>query len=770
MQQAVERALDRAEYIIESAQQRPPKRKHSSSGQTSLSEKLYDIYVEECEKEPAIPEELRSNVNLLEKLVRRESLPCLVVNLYPGKEGYSLMLKGKNGSFSESIRLPYEEGELLEYLDAEELSPVLVDLLEKSQVNVFHDGCVIAEIRDYRQSSNREPPGYQSRHILLRPTMQTLACDVEAIASDNQKWTQEDKLLLESQLILATAEPLCLDPSISVACTANRMLYNKQKLNTLSMKRNFKRFSLASLNQEQELSQCPPPRELGVLASCKKIRETKTGEHHDLKIFKAGNCADMWKQIPCDLAVPSEVDVEKYAKGKNFVTYDESQPTVWPTHEVQDGSVFGCEDGDQSQTTMLPFMQSLNDPLISGKRRSCKKVRHTRQLSHPYSSRDDHYSFMPRPKTDVGKVVSWSEKMVQNSIQCPVQMSTSSSGSASLRQPSPGKEPEQPKTGYVQSSVLGKGAKHPPPPTRLPSSSARSSSGDSFTSQQASSSHAPPSPAPAPKTPSLSNKSSLEVNPASMLPATATSTSTAGSPQRTQVSAKSSGLSVTKVARPTCRGQALRRGSKPVQDSTRGATAPVRIQSSHLPNAPPMAPQAPSQGGVQFIFKNASSVQSLGLLQLPPGSLILNTQQQAPQQPWLYQVIPQQQLQQPTTLHPQQPVPQAIVQGPVTQSMALPTQQAMLLNLNRVESFLQPQAVMLPQLGSVQSQPGPSLPQQRFQLFSALQLQPQPQLQLQPIQFGILQYPVAVTTVAAQMAQPHPPSEHTESQSKGKMS
>lgn len=37
---------------------------------------------------------------------------------------------------SETIRLPYEEGELLEYLDAEELPPILVDLLEKSQVCV----------------------------------------------------------------------------------------------------------------------------------------------------------------------------------------------------------------------------------------------------------------------------------------------------------------------------------------------------------------------------------------------------------------------------------------------------------------------------------------------------------------------------------------------------------------------------------------------------------------------------------------------------------
>lgn len=41
---------------------------------------------------------LRRTVNLLEKLVSQESVSCLVVNLYPGNEGYSLMLRGKNGS------------------------------------------------------------------------------------------------------------------------------------------------------------------------------------------------------------------------------------------------------------------------------------------------------------------------------------------------------------------------------------------------------------------------------------------------------------------------------------------------------------------------------------------------------------------------------------------------------------------------------------------------------------------------------------------------
>ncbi|MBN3271350.1 SP20H factor, partial [Polyodon spathula] len=153
---------------------------------------------------------------------------------------------------SETIRLPYEEGELLEYLDAEELPPILVDLLEKSQ---------------------------------------------------------DDKLILESHLLLATAEPLCLDPSISVTCTANRLLYNKQKMNTRSMKRCFKRYSRPSLNRQQEMAHLPTPPQLKLLDYLQKRKERKPAPPIDLKISRAGNCVDMWKQNHCQLTAPSEVDV-----------------------------------------------------------------------------------------------------------------------------------------------------------------------------------------------------------------------------------------------------------------------------------------------------------------------------------------------------------------------------------------------------------------------------------------------------------------------------
>ncbi|XP_069738314.1 transcription factor SPT20 homolog isoform X8 [Phaenicophaeus curvirostris] len=513
MQQALELALDRAEYIIESARQRPPKRKYLSSGRKSVFQKLYDLYIEECEKEPEIKQKLRRNVNLLEKLVMQETLSCLVVNLYPGNEGYSLMLRGKNGSDSETIRLPYEEGELLEYLDAEELPPILVDLLEKSQVNIFHCGCVIAEIRDYRQSGNMKSPTYQSKHILLRPTMQTLICDVHSITSDNHKWTQEDKLLLESQLILATAEPLCLDPSIAVTCTTNRLLYNKQKMNTRPMKRCFKRYSRSSLNRQQEVAHYSTPPQLRLLDYLQKRKERKGAQQYDLKISKAGNCVDMWKQNPCYLTAPSEVDVEKYAKVEKSIKPDDSQPTVWPAHEIKDDYVFECEVGNQLQKTKLTIFQSLGNPLYYGKIQTLKGDEENDNLLTPSQ-------FLIGSKTDAERVVNQYQELVQNEAKCPVKMFHNSGGSINLSHLSPGKEMEQPESlsGSVQSSVLGKGVKHRPPPIKLPSSSGSSSSGNIFSPQQSSGHLKSPTPPPPPsKPPGLSRKQSMDLNQVSML-------------------------------------------------------------------------------------------------------------------------------------------------------------------------------------------------------------------------------------------------------------
>ncbi|XP_032298019.1 transcription factor SPT20 homolog isoform X8 [Coturnix japonica] len=719
MQQALEQALDRAEYIIESARQRPPKRKYLSSGRKSVFQKLYDLYIEECEKEPEIKQKLRRNVNLLEKLVMQETLSCLVVNLYPGNEGYSLMLRGKNGSDSETIRLPYEEGELLEYLDAEELPPILVDLLEKSQVNIFHCGCVIAEIRDYRQSGNMKSPTYQSKHILLRPTMQTLICDVHSITSDNHKWTQEDKLLLESQLILATAEPLCLDPSIAVTCTTNRLLYNKQKMNTRPMKRCFKRYSKSSLNRQQEVAHYSTPPQLRLVDYVQKKKEKKVAQQYDLKISKAGNCVDMWKQNPCYLTAPSEVDVEKYAKVESSIKPDDSQPTVWPAHEVKDDYVFECEVGNQLQKTKLTIFQSLGNPLYYGKIQTLKGDDESDSLLVPPQ-------FLIGSKTDAERVVNQYHELVKSEAKCPVKMFHNSGGSISLSHLSPGKEMEQPESisGSVQSSVLGKGVKHRPPPIKLPSSSGSSSSGNIFSPQQSSGhlkSPTPPPPPPSSKPPGLSRKQSMDLNQVSMLsPAAMSPASSSQRTTSTQVMANPAGLNFINVVGSVCGAQTLMSGSNPMLGCNTGAIAPAGINLSSIlppgglvPSALPATMQSASQAGSPFGLKNASNLRPLNLLQ---GS----------------------------------------DQGPSNQDQALSAQQAAVINLTGVGNFMQPQATVLSQLGSAMNRPGQSLPQQRLQLSSALQQQQQAlqqqQQQIQQLRFLQHQMAMAAATAAAQAA------------------
>jgi len=50
-------------------------------------------------------------------------------------------------------------------------------------------------------------------------------------------WTTEDKLSLESRLLMETSEPLCLDPSPAVFHASTRLSYDKLKLSTHALRR-----------------------------------------------------------------------------------------------------------------------------------------------------------------------------------------------------------------------------------------------------------------------------------------------------------------------------------------------------------------------------------------------------------------------------------------------------------------------------------------------------------------------------------------------------
>ncbi|XP_026797538.1 transcription factor SPT20 homolog isoform X2 [Pangasianodon hypophthalmus] len=817
MQQDLEYALDRAEYIVESARQRPARRRVSSSARKSLYQKLYELYMEECEKEPEL-KNLRRNVNLLEKLVSQESLSCLVVNLYPGNEGYSLMLRGKNGSDSETIRLPYEEAELLDYLDAEELPPILVDLLEKSQVNIFHCGCVITEVRDYRQSGNTKMPSYQSRHVLLRPTMQTLICDVHAMTSDHHKWTQDDKLQLESQLILATAEPLCLDPSITVTCTANRLLYNKQKMNTRSMKRYFKRYSRAALNRQQELANLPTPPQLRLLDYLHKRKERKPPPVVDLKISKAGNCVDMWKQNGCQLTTPAEIDVEKYAVAEKSIKLEDSQPPqVWPAQDMKDDYVFECEVGGQPQRTKVTIFQSMGDPLVYGKIYSSNDPKADEDVSDLHLI---HPPFLLGSKVDADRFLSQYKDVYETDLKCEVKIFHSSSNVGAQSQLSPARETEVDGfSALVQSSVLGKGVKHKPPPIKLPSGSSTSSSGNPYSTQAPSGHLKCPTPPPN-KSQSLSRKHSIELGQVGLLsPAALSPMQRSGTPKPSTPTPTNTPCSTphpvdiqgaTPSVTPTPQDSAM-----PQQQTL---LAPFSQQQMALPVMTIPLPTSISTGttssqvmtnpaGLNFInvvgsvcpqTLMAGSNPMLGCSPginlsgiLPSGGLmpsalptmqpaasagapfgLNNTQSLRPlnllqipaaplifnplQQQQISQFSPQQQSSQSATSSPQQQN-DSTEQG-LTAEQGLAAQQTAVINLTGVGGFM-PSQTVLSQLGCGLEGSGSSLPSPR------LQQQHQPQIQLQFLQHQMQQQMAMAAGAGPQAALPR---QHSANQPRSK--
>jgi len=70
----------------------------------------------------------------------------------------------------EEIALPYEDNEIFSYLDNQEIPPVLLEVLEKTQHCHMYSGCVVCEVRDYRSPSQTGGSNYNRHLLLLRPT------------------------------------------------------------------------------------------------------------------------------------------------------------------------------------------------------------------------------------------------------------------------------------------------------------------------------------------------------------------------------------------------------------------------------------------------------------------------------------------------------------------------------------------------------------------------------------------------------------------------
>nr|XP_027222743.1 transcription factor SPT20 homolog isoform X2 [Penaeus vannamei] len=302
--EVIESLINKADYLIEQSHEMLVQGGSASIQAQPLFRKLAAIYAEEAVKTPKL-KSISLTHKLLEKLVKRESLNCLVVNLYRGNEGYSLAIKMSSGLETETVRLSYEEDDFLSYIDNEKLPPMLLDLLDESNIEIYHSGCVIAEIRDYRRTLDSS---YDTRYVLLQPTSQSLAADIAAMTRDRD-WTPEEKLHLEAEIVKRTAPPLNLSPSPMVAIINNKLHQRKYKFSTVPIKRAARRFSQIAQNRQKKSEEAPAPK-------CLRLHNFLSGKKDKRPIAKAITkpLIPMAMDEAPDLTVPENIDVSKVAR------------------------------------------------------------------------------------------------------------------------------------------------------------------------------------------------------------------------------------------------------------------------------------------------------------------------------------------------------------------------------------------------------------------------------------------------------------------------
>ncbi|XP_046920281.2 uncharacterized protein LOC124500268 isoform X1 [Dermatophagoides farinae] len=164
----------------------------------------------------------------LNSLIVNEQLDYVVISLFKNHQfSFGIKLFDSDTVF-ERVHFTCEDNHIVDYIDNEELPPKLIDVIEMFDFkNIYYNGCIITEIRDYRQSST---DFFNSYFILLKPTSLSLYNDVKKIiglTNKNYIWTNTSRLKLESKLIYLTSPKLCLDPNPCIGILSKKLSRKK---------------------------------------------------------------------------------------------------------------------------------------------------------------------------------------------------------------------------------------------------------------------------------------------------------------------------------------------------------------------------------------------------------------------------------------------------------------------------------------------------------------------------------------------------------------
>ena len=192
--------------MISSLFPQDPKSRLTLSQRPSLKRRLLEM---RHLRETGSDTRFTQGVFALDKLSSSDIKPALTLHLYSNH----FTFEGLTGSYSyDGLMRGF-----LEAIDEQRIPAEVADLFDDTQVQ-YYDGCLVVELKNHRLGGQVEV-----RRVLLHPTPESVLEDVYQL-SKREPFAEDMWLEVEKKVILATAGPLCLEPTVNVAIVANGSL------------------------------------------------------------------------------------------------------------------------------------------------------------------------------------------------------------------------------------------------------------------------------------------------------------------------------------------------------------------------------------------------------------------------------------------------------------------------------------------------------------------------------------------------------------------
>ena len=328
-------------------------------------EESFEIYKRENGKQLINVEDSKLSI---EELILKKKVTCKdprfesggdIAEALPVKPSLTLNLYLQNFSVGNStILYPYDRNTktLIDAIGNNRIPGEFLELFKDMPV-YYRDGCVVLELKDYRNKITATTIPFIKR-ILLTPSFESIVTDTNLICQAREKISDLDRLKIESSLLLHTKKHLCLDPSPNVfyvncannynTCKSNLKFSKQERCKRLKEARKEVTKSLEEIRsplkeEEKERSQENEPPTIKSRSKLFNFLQSRQNTPLIPKETKGGGGGE----LPINIffggtSIPSFPPSAGSQLNANF--QESSIPTVYPNHELsftrQNGNIF----------------------------------------------------------------------------------------------------------------------------------------------------------------------------------------------------------------------------------------------------------------------------------------------------------------------------------------------------------------------------------------------------------------------------------------------